>query len=154
VTLLPLTGGRQHPIAATRPKAFHEGTGRMLSRCRQYMLRHLWHTSKISRKFAGERNWVQMIFEMLHLPRTSSLLLGTAPFWSLIDMAISEFLLRRCRMVWPNTLLACHQLQSSVCLKLPQDCLSDFFAVSSAHFHASAYGVSKEDLALFWNQAF
>ena len=54
----PATGGCQHRTPATLHKPFHEEPGRMLSRGRQSMCRPLWHTSKISQKFAGELNLV------------------------------------------------------------------------------------------------
>ena len=54
VACRPITGGRQHRTLATLPKAFHEETGRMLSRVRRSMCRRLLRTPKISQKFAGE----------------------------------------------------------------------------------------------------
>ena len=54
VTCQTITGGRQHCTLATLPKAFHEETGRMLSRVRRSMCRRLLRTPKISQKFAGE----------------------------------------------------------------------------------------------------
>jgi len=49
-----LTPGRQHRTTARLHKPFQEEPGHMLSRVRQSMCRNLWHTPKISQKFAGE----------------------------------------------------------------------------------------------------
>ena len=49
-----LTADRQHHTPATLHKPFQEEPGRMLSRVRQSMCRRLWHTPKISQKFAGK----------------------------------------------------------------------------------------------------
>jgi len=45
------------PIPATLPKDFHEELGRVLSRGRQNTCEGIWHTPKISQKFAGEWNF-------------------------------------------------------------------------------------------------
>jgi len=42
-----------HRTAATLPKAFHMERGRMLSRGRQNICRHLWHTFKIYQNLLG-----------------------------------------------------------------------------------------------------
>jgi len=42
------------PYSRNTPKAFHEESGRMLSRGRQNMCRRFWHTPNISQKFAAE----------------------------------------------------------------------------------------------------
>jgi len=55
-----LTPGRQHHTPATLHKPFQEEPGRMLSRVRQSMCRRLWHTPKISQKFAGKWNLVNI----------------------------------------------------------------------------------------------
>jgi len=54
----PATGGCQHHSPATLRKYFQEEPGNMLSWGQQSMCRRLWHTRKISKKFAGGRNSV------------------------------------------------------------------------------------------------
>ena len=49
-----LTAGRQRHTPATLHKPFQEEPGRMLSRVRKSMCRRIWHTPKISQKFAGK----------------------------------------------------------------------------------------------------
>jgi len=49
-----LTAGRQHHTPATLHKPYQEEPGRMFSRVRQSMCRRLWHTPKVSQKFAGK----------------------------------------------------------------------------------------------------
>ena len=53
MTRRPVTGGRQHRTPETITKAF-QGPCRLLSRGRQNIRGHLWHTLKIYRKFTGE----------------------------------------------------------------------------------------------------
>ena len=53
-----LAGGCQRHTPATMHKYFHKEPGCMLSRGLQSMCRRLWHTPKISQKFAGEWNLV------------------------------------------------------------------------------------------------
>jgi len=54
VTSRPVIDGRQHRTPATRPEAFHEEPGLILSRGRQSIRGRIWHTPNISHKFAGE----------------------------------------------------------------------------------------------------
>jgi len=61
MTWRPVTGGRQHHNPVTLLKAFHEEPGHMLFRGRQNMCIRLWHDPKISRKFAGEWNFVLLL---------------------------------------------------------------------------------------------
>jgi len=51
-------------------------------------------------------------------------------------------------MVFQNTLLACQQLNSSLCLKFFQDFILEFYTVRPEDFRASAYRESKEESAL------
>jgi len=56
-----LSAGNRRPstsYSATLHKPVHEEPGRMLSRVRQSMSRRVWHTPKISQKFAGGWNFV------------------------------------------------------------------------------------------------
>ena len=59
MTLRAVTGGRQRYTPAMLPKAFHKESGRMRFRGRQITCRRLWHTPKISRKFARINNVIE-----------------------------------------------------------------------------------------------
>ena len=54
------------------------------------------------------------LWDTLHLPRLSFPLLSKTPFWSLMDLAIADFFLRRCWMVFQITswLVRCNPVYS------------------------------------------
>jgi len=54
----PARGTHQRRTLATPPRAFHEKTSHVLSRCRQKICIRLWHVPRIYRKFAGEWKFV------------------------------------------------------------------------------------------------
>ena len=57
----------------------------------------------------------------------------------MVDLAVWDLLLWRCRMVFRNTLLACQYFESIMYLKLIQDCILDFFTWKGAEIRHSAY---------------